>query len=342
MNSRRIFKRDSKPETIYLGPAHLPVPNPFIPNRGEFDAQIPEWGDRAAVPFKTFIAEHTNDNLILESFYEAHLRDRGYEDGFVLRLTPLEAGITHFKFETFAGPTTSFNGLGIALLQFMHAGHKFLTTFVIVDHLLEFRQFESRYPIILGSRFITELQVDTIQSPGCCKPDLPPAIDFPIDCLDIHTHGCCLYEEKTNASGVKETRARGGFGMHFPALPKGWDFCSELRDDEPQNNQRAELAAIVVGVWHVRVRCIKSKSIRICTDSSYVVAGFTEHMPRWRANGYRNAKKKEVVNADFWIEVDNAIRFLRRPLTFHYIKREDNQVADHLAREGARLGLLRA
>lgn len=46
------------------------------------------------------------------------------------------------------------------------------------------------------------------------------------------------------------------------------------------------------------------RNIVLVTDSNYLVSCLTQHVSVWNSNGYRNAKKKEVANADTvkWVE----------------------------------------
>lgn len=73
----------------------------------------------------------------------------------------------------------------------------------------------------------------------------------------------------------------------------------------------------------------------------YAVQGMREWVPRWRSNGYRTAQKKAVANADLFQILDCEVTALGSadiPVILHYVPREKNNVADGLAKAGARRG----
>ena len=77
--------------------------------------------------------------------------------------------------------------------------------------------------------------------------------------------------------------------------------------------------------------------IDLHTDSKYVMQGVTDWMPRWKANGWRTAAKKPVMNQDLWQALDEAVH--RHRGDWHWVKghagNELNERCDELARAAA-------
>lgn len=71
------------------------------------------------------------------------------------------------------------------------------------------------------------------------------------------------------------------------------------REKETTNN-RMELSAIIEGL-----KTSESNNIDVYTDSSYVVNGITKWILGWKQNGWQTKDKKEVLNKDLWLELDD-------------------------------------
>lgn len=107
------------------------------------------------------------------------------------------------------------------------------------------------------------------------------------NCLVVYTDGAC--------SGNP-----GPGGWAWAVAPDG-----ELRDSGGElrtTNQRMELTAALEAM---RVNGPRARGnlqrLVIVSDSTYVVHCFRDRWwVRWRANGWRNAKKEPVANADLW------------------------------------------
>jgi ribonuclease HI len=137
-------------------------------------------------------------------------------------------------------------------------------------------------------------------------------------------------------SGNGTPAARAGMGVYF-----GPD--SPLNISEPlrgvQANQRAEICATI----HAIKKIIASVPVRwfsrvvVVSDSAYVVQGMTDWVVEWRRNGYRSDRGGLLVNASDMAELDSTIKELEGSGTiveFWQVRREDNRMADALARRG--------
>ncbi len=83
----------------------------------------------------------------------------------------------------------------------------------------------------------------------------------------------------------------------------GHEKCLSGAEGATTNN-RMELRAALEALSAVR----RPASIRLLTDSRYLVDGMTRWLPGWRANGWRTAARQPVRNADLWMALDRAAR----------------------------------
>lgn len=138
------------------------------------------------------------------------------------------------------------------------------------------------------------------------------------DIVDLYTDGAC--------SG---NPGPGGWGVLL--LYK--DNEKELCGGEPATtNNRMELMAAIQGLESLK-RGIK---VRVHTDSNYVKDGITKWIHGWKKNGWKNAKKEPVKNAELWQRLETAIE--RHDVSWHWVKghsgHPENDRADALARQG--------
>jgi len=123
--------------------------------------------------------------------------------------------------------------------------------------------------------------------------------------------------------------------------PGGWGavlrygaYEKEIYGGEPAKttNNRMELMAPIQALESLT----RPASVRLHTDSKYVLDGITKWLPRWKRNGWQTADKKPVKNADLWQRLDAAM--LRHQVQWHWVKghagHPDNERADQLAVRG--------
>ncbi|KAJ5683095.1 hypothetical protein N7462_006260 [Penicillium macrosclerotiorum] len=72
----------------------------------------------------------------------------------------------------------------------------------------------------------------------------------------------------------------------------------------------------------------------IKTDSEFIVRGYTEWLPNWKVNGWRNHRDEPVSFASLWREIDSLITALERSIrvVFWHVPRQINEVAHSMAR----------
>ena len=97
-------------------------------------------------------------------------------------------------------------------------------------------------------------------------------------------------------------------------------------------NNRMELMAAISAIEALK----KPSTVTIVTDSNYVKDGITKWIHGWKKNGWRNAAKKPVKNAELWQRLDAATH--RHDITWEWIRghtgHPENERADELARQG--------
>ena len=126
----------------------------------------------------------------------------------------------------------------------------------------------------------------------------------------------------------------GGWGVLMQAK-SGEDVIKERElsggASETTNNQMELMAAI-----SALETLEKASTITVVTDSNYVKNGITSWIHGWKRNGWKNAAKKPVANAELWQRLDTAQA--RHKVTWKWVKghagHPENERADELARAG--------
>ncbi len=123
--------------------------------------------------------------------------------------------------------------------------------------------------------------------------------------------------------------------------PGGWAALlrcggqeSELVGGAPHTtNNRMELMAAIAGLEALTRPC----SVRLTTDSRYVLDGIQSWLPAWKRNGWRTAARKPVKNIDLWQRLDTASA--RHEIEWHWVRghagHAENERVDALARQQA-------
>ncbi|MBX3490504.1 ribonuclease HI [Parvibaculum sp.] len=136
--------------------------------------------------------------------------------------------------------------------------------------------------------------------------------------VDIYTDGAC--------SG---NPGPGGWG----ALMIWNGHEKEISGGEPATtNNRMELMAAIMGLEALK----RGTRVRIHTDSTYVKDGITKWIHNWKKNGWKNAAKQPVKNAELWKRLEAALE--SHDVSWHWVKghsdHPENDRADALARQG--------
>jgi ribonuclease HI len=123
--------------------------------------------------------------------------------------------------------------------------------------------------------------------------------------------------------------------------PGGWGAVlawngtvKELHGGDPATtNNRMELMAAIQALESLS----RPSTVRLFTDSKYVLDGITKWIKGWQRNGWRTASKQPVKNEDLWRRLVAAMD--GHEISWLWVKGhagdEGNERADELARMGA-------
>ena len=142
-------------------------------------------------------------------------------------------------------------------------------------------------------------------------PQGPPSVTQ----VEIYTDGAC--------------RGNPGPGGWAALLVAGAERKEISGAEAKTTNNRMELMAAISGLGALKRRC----SVRLYTDSKYVLQGLTEWLPRWKARGWVTASREPVKNQDLWEMLDAAAA--AQDIEWHWVKghsgHDGNEYVDALA-----------
>ena len=120
----------------------------------------------------------------------------------------------------------------------------------------------------------------------------------------------------------------------------GWGAVILIDSEEPislhgglkdTTNNQMELTAVIKALQYFH----ETQSIKVFTDSKYVLNGMSLWIENWKKNGWKTANKKPVKNKDLWIELDTALD--KHNIIWKWVKghagNQYNEIADSLARK---------
>lgn len=97
----------------------------------------------------------------------------------------------------------------------------------------------------------------------------------------------------------------GGWAFVMRHLPTGKELEKSGGEPETTNN-RMELQAVVEGLAALK----RETSVRVVSDSAYVLNGLQSWLKNWKRNGWRRRDKNgwaEVKNLDLWKRLDELV-----------------------------------
>lgn len=133
--------------------------------------------------------------------------------------------------------------------------------------------------------------------------------------VQIYTDGAC--------------RGNPGPGGWAALLVSGAERKELSGAEAATTNNRMELMAVIGGFRALKRPC----AVEIYTDSKYVLQGYTEWLPGWKARGWRTASREPVKNQDLWEQLEAAAA--AQDIEWHWVKghsgHEQNEYVDRLA-----------
>ncbi len=100
--------------------------------------------------------------------------------------------------------------------------------------------------------------------------------------VEIYTDGACSGNPGPGGYGIILK-----YGAH-ERIMSGYDPAT--------TNNRMEMTAVIEALKVIKKPC----SIKICTDSSYVIKGITGWIKGWIRNNWVTSQKKPVLNRELW------------------------------------------
>ena len=122
--------------------------------------------------------------------------------------------------------------------------------------------------------------------------------------------------------------------------PGGWGVLLRYNAHEKRlcggekmtTNNRMELMAVIQALESIK----RDATVKVTSDSQYVLKGISEWMENWKKRGWKTAAKKPVKNVDLWQRLDKARENHR--IEWVWIKghsgHTENEIADMLANQG--------
>ena len=131
---------------------------------------------------------------------------------------------------------------------------------------------------------------------------------------NVFTDGSCLNNDRDAEN------SSGGIGVF-------WEDDSPLNLSEPFNilpitNNRAELYAIIRAIQIFKIRKFKKKYkyiLNIYTDSQLTISIMNKWIHSWKINNWLKSDKKEPLNLDLIIQLDNLINECQKLFTIKFI-----------------------
>lgn len=120
--------------------------------------------------------------------------------------------------------------------------------------------------------------------------------------------------------------------------PGGWAAILRTHGHERElsggewetTNNRMELTAVIRALGALK----RPSTVRLHTDSRYVLDGASKWLAKWKANGWKTADKKPVKNSELWRALDAAMS--DHKISWKWVAghsgHSENERADTLAR----------
>ncbi|WP_244489206.1 ribonuclease HI [Devosia sp. Root685] len=145
----------------------------------------------------------------------------------------------------------------------------------------------------------------------------------------IHTDGACSGNPGPGGWGAIIIFWEGNSASHRQ------ENCGGL---PATTNNQMELAAAIHGIGLLASSggFDPALTIKLYSDSEYVVLGMSVRLEKWKANGWRTSDKKPVKNRELWEKLDQTVQGLN--IEWRWTKGHAgnplNERADALARKG--------
>jgi len=123
----------------------------------------------------------------------------------------------------------------------------------------------------------------------------------------------------------------GGWAFLLRHSASGKELCRAGGEPQTTNN-RMEMTAVIRGLEALK----RPTGVEVVSDSIYVGKGFSEWLPKWKANGWRRREGqqwKPIKNEDLWRQLDELLA--RHRVRFTHVRghagHSENERCDALA-----------
>lgn len=128
----------------------------------------------------------------------------------------------------------------------------------------------------------------------------------------------------------------GGFGGYAAILLRDNKKRQVVGSEPDTTNNRMELRAVIAGLTVIKKPC----SVKIYTDSKYVMNGIRKWIGGWKKRKWKNSQGKPVANKDLWLLLDRLCNY--HDTYWQWVKGHSgdkwNEAVDKLAGKAARDG----
>ncbi len=149
--------------------------------------------------------------------------------------------------------------------------------------------------------------------------------------MRVFTDGACSFNGRSSA--------KAGFAVWFPEHAN-LSVSQRLSSDEPQTNQRAELAAIHKTTMILEENGFYDEDIVIYTDSEYSINCLTRWIVGWVARGWKTSAGSDVLHRDL---IEAASKRLSKCKSYRFVHvrshtggeddlSRNNDIVDRMAR----------
>lgn len=136
--------------------------------------------------------------------------------------------------------------------------------------------------------------------------------------MRVFTDGSC--------SGNGKKGAKAGYAVWFPDHPT-WSRAEIMPPDQPQTNQRAELAAIHLAIQILNERGEYDQSLVIYSDSEYSISCMSKWITGWVAKGWKTAAGKDVLHQDLIRDTTHLLTKFKSH-RFHHVRAHTGETDD--------------
>ena len=107
------------------------------------------------------------------------------------------------------------------------------------------------------------------------------------------------------------SRGNPGPGGYGTIVVHGDNVTEFAGYEKKTTNNRMEIMGVIAGLDFVLSRNL-GDTVRLYSDSAYVLGGIESWLKNWKKNGWQTANKKPVLNQDLWETLDGQIERLKK------------------------------